>query len=305
MNFVYAMRIAFWQKDWIGILKRYLNELVVPSPNLPIDNVFTPETSKALKDFKYQFRKKNLTSTIAIDDSLEADTWQTIGIALGEKRLKEELENLKDSGLKRLLQGKPEFEYTEAMKACDQKLAEIFGGEGAAVMTLFEPPDLREQDGSFTHKKRPFYREEGHNAIARNDLKMDHQRGGIIHVYTNAQGLPADVGLYVPKGFKQIFQVKDEKGKMLDLKPGANNIQYFYSDTLKIYITFAHAKTKGVGGIGTKKPNGSVKIGNIGGPGGNGQDSGSYIHSHLSFFSEFFGSMNTGTRVDPRNYFCK
>lgn len=303
MNFVYAGRIAFWQKDWIGILIRYLNELVVPSPNLPIDNVFTPETAATLKKFKYQFRKKNLTSTIPTDESMNEDTWEIIGIALGEKRLKEELETLKDSGLKRLLQGKPEYEYTEAMKACDQKLAEIFGGEGSAVMSLFEPPDMRGADGTLYYKK-PFYREEGHNAIPRNDYKNTHQRGGIIHVYANAQGLPADVGLYVPKGFKQIFQVKDEKGAIVKLVAGDNNIQYFFSDTLKIYITFAHAKTKGTSGIGSKKPNGSVKIGNIGGPGGIGE-SNTYVHSHLSFFSVFFGNLNTGTRVDPRDYFCK
>lgn len=304
MNFVYAKRIAFFlEKEWIGILKRYLNELVVPSPNLPIDNEFTPETAKALKDFKFRFRKRNLNSRLPIDDSLNADTWEAIGIAFGQERLKRELSNLTDNGLKRLLQGLPEYDYTEKMKVCDQKIADIFGGEGAAVMTIFEPPDLRKKDGSFTNDIRPFLRPEPHNAVPRNDVKGTHERGGIIHVYATAQGLPADVGLYAPKGFKQIFKVKDENGKTVKLDAGANNILYFYSSEMKLYITFAHAKTKDVTGIGTKKPSGSVKIGNIGGPGGDGEGSSSYVHSHLSFYSEFFGNVTTGTRVDPRDYF--
>lgn len=311
MSFVYAKRIAFFEggegDERIGILKRYLNELVVPSPNLSIDNEFTPATAEALYKFKVEFRKRNLTSKLQIDRFINTETWKAIGIALGQERVKEELLILTDTGLKRLLQGLTEFEYTQEMRACDQKLADILGGEGAAVMTIIEPPDLRRGDGSIRDKYAPSIREEPHNAVPRNDVKGTHERGGIIHVYTNSQGLPADVGLYAPKGFKQIFQIKDERGKIIKLEAGPNNILYFYSNELKIYITFAHAKTQGVGGIGTKKSNGSVKIGNIGGPGGDGKGDKqpSYIHSHLSFYSEFYGNPNTGTRVDPRDYFCK
>lgn len=311
MDFLYAKRIAFFEggngNERISILKRYLNELVAPSPKLEINNEFTPETARALQNFKFQFRKKNLQSRLRIDASLGPETWAAIGVALGAERLKEELSTLTDSGLKRMLQGLTELEYTQAMRVCDQKLADVFGGEGAAVMSIIEPPDLRRGDGSLRDPYAPSIRPEPHNAVPRNDIKGSHERGGIIHVYTNPQGLPADVGLYAPQGFKQIFEVKNERGKVIKLEAGPNNILYFYSNQMKIYITFAHAKTKGVSGIGTKKSNGSVKIGNIGGPGGDGtgEKFPSYIHSHLSFYSEFYGNVTTGTRVDPRDYFCK
>lgn len=305
MNHVHEMLIALQQIPRIRFLRSYLNEILVPSPQLGYNDIFDDKLRKAIIDYKTQFNKKKLSIQFPLDAVVNSELWAAIGIDLGEKRLNEEFNNTRlDRSVLRMMQRELNFGYTETMKICDQKLAEVFGGEGSVVASIYEPRDLRNADGSLKSiliKPRP----EDHAAKARNDLKGNHERGGIIHIYANAQGLPGDVALYAPKGFERIYKVKDEKGKTIELTLGENNTHYFYSTERKLYITFAHVKTKGVNGIGTKKTNGSIKIGNIGGPGGAGEGSGSYVHSHLSFFSEFFGNFSTGTRVDPRDYFCK
>ncbi len=303
MYFQQELLIAMQDASRIPFLKLRLNELVVPSPKLTYNGNFDQKLQKAIVEFKTQFNRKHLLNQLPVDGVINSELWKAIGIEMGEARINEEFNNLsRDPLLVRMLQGELEFGYTQAMKICDQKLAEIFGGEGAVVATIYDPKDLREADGSlYAVLIKP--RHELHAAKPRNDVKGTHERGGIIHVYTNAQGLPADVGLYVPAGFERIHQTKDEKGKTVKLVPGAvDNTHYFYSGDKRLYTNFAHVKTEKVGGIGSKKPNGSVKIGNIGGPGGG---TTAYIHSHLGFYSEFFGSPNTGTRVDPRDYFCK
>ena len=98
----------------------------------------------------------------------------------------------------------------------------------------------------------------------------------------------------------EIFEIKVGK-KTEKLTPGRDNRKFFYGKNLKLYNAFAHVKTDGILGIGEKKPNGSVKIGNIGGPGGvsgTGSNS-SYVHTHIAFYSEYLGNPTTGTRVDP------
>lgn len=168
MDFNYERLIAFQQTERIPILKKYLNELVKPSPNLPINNVYDKATSQAIMDFKYQFNKKNLLKKLSLDGVMNDDLWAAIGTALGPERLKQEVANLKDSTLILLLQRKSL--YTDKIKACDKKLAELFGGEGAAVATLIEPPDLRNKDGSLRNPQHPngLPRWEGHTAIPRN-----------------------------------------------------------------------------------------------------------------------------------------
>lgn len=54
LSFHHCASIAFQQRELIPFLKRYLNALVIPSPNLPIDNVYDLPTEKAIKDFKIQ-----------------------------------------------------------------------------------------------------------------------------------------------------------------------------------------------------------------------------------------------------------
>lgn len=304
MNHVHEMLIALQQASYIRFLRSYLNEVLIPTPQLSYNDLFDENLRKAIVDYKTQFNNKKLPIQFPLDAVINSELWAAIGIDLGEKRLNEEADKQLDRSVLRMMQRELNFGYTEAMKICDRKLAEVFGGEGSVVASVYEPRDLRRADGSLTSiliKPRP----EPHAVKARNDLKGNHERGGIIHIYANSQGLPGDVALYAPKGFERIYKVKDEKGKIVDLILGDYNTHYFYSAERKIYITFAHVKTKDVNGIGTKKPNGSIKIGNIGGPGGAGEGSGSYVHSHLSFFSEFFGNFNTGTRVDPRDYFCE
>ncbi len=192
------------------------------------------------------------------------------------------------------------------MRACDKKLADLFGGEGAVVMSVFEPEDLKQRVGS-SKSGAGLPRPQPHNAVPANELIGTYDRGGIIHIYMNQQGLPNKdnhhTGVYVLAGFKQIYEVKSGK-QIVKLTLGINNTQYFYNATLKIYAVFAHVETSKVAGIGEKKANGSVKIGNIGGPEG-GIAVGEYTHVHIAFYSKFLGNHMTGTRVDPRDYFCK
>lgn len=58
-------------------------------------------------------------------------------------------------------------------------------------------------------------------------------------------------------------------------------------------ISFVHVTAGG----GSPNAMGSMRIGNLGGPGGN---TAGYFHSHIVFFSNF----KNGTRVDPRKVFC-
>jgi hypothetical protein len=50
-----------------------------------------------------------------------------------------------------------------------------------------------------------------------------------------------------------------------------------------------------------KNAAGSVRIGDIAGPGGEGDG---YYHTHIAFYSKYTGNAKTGTRVDPREIFC-
>lgn len=305
MDFYYSRLIAFQQVERLPILKKYLNLLVKPNPNLPINNVFDIPTERAIRNFKKQFnRLRGLW--IVEDGTITVNLWrfiyQELQGVMGGVWVKEEINNLRDVELINLLLGVPSSEYTESISSCDKKLAELFGGKGAIVMSIVEPKELKKGNGSprdFAGKSRGY----GHNAIPCNELVGTNDRGGIIHIYANEQGLSADVDLYVPAGFKQIYEVK--VGNHVEkLLPKEDNQKYFYSDAMKLYIVFSHVKTDGVIRIGTKKANGSVKIGNVGGPRGYAPD-GSYFHTHIAFFSEYFGHPFTGTRVDPRDYFCK
>lgn len=208
--------------------------------------------------------------------------------------------------LQNMFNGIENSAYTPGMRACDKKLADLFGGEGAVVMSVYEPIELKRKDGS-SRSSAGLPRPQPHNAVPANELIGSSDRGGIIHIYMNQQGLPNKDGhhtsVYVPAGFKQIYEIKSGK-QIIRLTLGIFNTQYFYKATLKIYAVFAHVETSKVAGIGEKKANGSAKIGNIGGPKG-GIAEGEYIHVHIAFYSKFFGNHMTGTRVDPRDYFCK
>lgn len=186
---------------------------------------------------------------------------------------------------------------------CDDKLARMFGGKGAVASSRIEPSDLRNTDGSLRNPQDPNGADRGdfgHSATPRNDL-TGNDRGGVIHLYANAQGFPGAVGLFAPAGFARITSVTSANGRAVPLTPGSYN-RSFYRNNQGIIIAFVHVATRGVRGIGSRRSDGSTQIGNIGGPGGNGED---YFHTHIAFYSQYFGDPNTGTRIDPRTIFCK
>lgn len=151
--------------------------------------------------------------------------------------------------------------------------------------------------------QRPF----PHSVIPVNELIGETNKGGTIHIYPNPQGLPEDVGVFAPAGFTEIFQIKDGT-KVIKLLPKSDNQKYFLNNNPQnpLYIVYAHVRTAGVKDIGAKRADGAVKVGNIGGPGGDGNNqSGGYIHCHIVFYSKYSGNPITSVTVDPRDYFCK
>ena len=108
-------------------------------------------------------------------------------------------------------------------------------------------------------------------------------RGGIIHVYGTPQGTASNTALYAPSGGTvSRMGVDSLKNTFIRVSYGTG-----------LTITFVHVSA------GTGDPNamGSVRIGDLGGPGGNLEG---YVHSHLIFYSDF----KKGIRVDPRKVFC-
>jgi len=159
---------------------------------------------------------------------------------------------------------------------CDKKIAAIFGGAGAVAATVNEPSTLQHPSAGTD--------------------RYDHLAGnGVFHLYTNAQGTEATVGLYAPAGFTgrpatgTVYQGEN------DSHPGEVNYNYErFTYRGGLQISFVHAGNPGV------KPNdrnamGSIRVGNIGGPGGGGAG---YNHTHVNVYLN-------GKRVDPRSIFCK
>lgn len=155
-------RTLYFGETYNGLiyLRRYLNEILKLNPLLAEINKFDNDLGKAITQFINRYNtlypKKKLRFVITVTNEL----WAAVGIMLGEQRLREEVEKLKTKEpiIVKQLQGQPLFvipPYTEAMQACDKKLAEIFGGVGAvAAGNGFEPKGgkVPAYDGAFRGK---------------------------------------------------------------------------------------------------------------------------------------------------------
>jgi hypothetical protein len=171
---------------------------------------------------------------------------------------------------------------------CNKKLASIFGGPGAVAATVNEPSTLL------------------HPSAGKD--RSDHlANSGVFHLYTNAQGTEATTGLYMPPGGRLVSGGeyynggRPEEGGKLE-----NYFRYSYSrgPFKGVTISFVHVggTSGGEGGgqrlgrfPGQTNAAGSVRIGNIGGLGG---DSPGYNHSHIKVYLN-------GKLTDPRKVFCK
>ena len=167
---------------------------------------------------------------------------------------------------------------------CDKRLARIFGGLGAIVGSTHDPGTL----GLFSKSNPPDFRAqrppEHGPAPYDNPNKNSSNRGGIIHIYGNAEGTSKDTGLYAPSG-GNIGPIETTSG---------GNVQRRVNYSTGLTITFVHVIPNGGS---DKNSMGSERIGNIGGPDGG---SPGYLHTHIVFFSNF----KDRVRVDPRKVFC-
>jgi RHS repeat-associated protein len=166
----------------------------------------------------------------------------------------------------------PEGKVTR-QNLCDDKLASIFGEPGAVADSGRTPSTL-------LHSTAGMQRFADHSA-----------EGGVIHLYTNAQGTAATVGLYIPEGFSKVPGGSGVQRYPLDSKinPGQVNFNYSqYKNSAGITISFVH-----IGPPAGPATNafGSRRVGSIAGPntGGDAQDgdfSSDLAHRHPCAFRD-------------------
>jgi RHS repeat-associated protein len=159
-----------------------------------------------------------------------------------------------------------------ATKVCDDKLAKVFGGPGAVVGTTHDPRSL----GIFKNPGgAPVPRNPGHGPAPYNHPDPTNpDRGGIIHIYGNAQGTATTAGLYTPSG--------GTIGRMQTSPYGNTQIRVSYAGGLS--ITFVHVTASNIKDTNSM---GSVRISNIGGPVG--ANNPGYVHTHIVFFKNGLG----------------
>lgn len=174
----------------------------------------------------------------------------------------------------------PDDTRSSNQKACDAKLARMFGGHGAVAATVSEPITLL-----------------GDNRNRNQAAAFSHMAGsGVFHLYTNAQGTEATVALYKPPGGELVSGGEYDNGGQTE-----NYFRFSYSrGPLKgVNLSFVHVGGTHGGKAGGKflgrfsgEPN---RIGNIGGLGGEGFG---YNHTHIKVYLK-------GRLTDPRKIFCK
>ena len=148
---------------------------------------------------------------------------------------------------------------------CIEKLANILSEKTAVVSADIETPTLTKADKITPLFDLEHNRSDGHGATPRNENINTNDRGGILHIYGDPTGTVTGIGIFAPAGFARITTIKDESGKIQSLLSGGNNVQYFYSASLGVYMTAAHLITQGVNH--DKNAAGSIRIGNLGGKG--------------------------------------
>lgn len=119
---------------------------------------------------------------------------------------------------------------------------------------------------------------------------------GVFHLYTNAQGTAATVGLYRPPGGRLVSGGEYDNGGQTE-----NYFRFSYTrgPLAGVTLSFVHVGGTHGGDVGGQYlgnfPGEPNRIGNIGGPGGQGFG---YNHTHVKVFFK-------GKLTDPRKIFCK
>lgn len=244
-------------------LRRYMNEILKLNPPLAEINKFDNELGTAIGQFLVRYNTLYPEKKLPIVITVTSELWAAIGIMLGEQRLREEVKALEASEpiVVKQLQGLPLVvipPYTAEMAACDKKLAEILGGQGAvAAGNGFEPKGILK-------------------GLFRGKGSGDEHLYIRMHLYGSDDGLKF-TEVYSPEGAEYI-------GK--NLYSNEDSYMFYYKKLGKISnvtIVFSHIANFIKPKIGERFSK-RIKIGEIGGEGGK---SGSkppytYIHAHIS-----------------------
>lgn len=278
---------------FIRELKKYLNELVQPSPQLADDDVFDAATQKAILDFKRQWLSKSGRFTVPYNKP-EADlfTWAFIGEALGNIRLRKELAQIQDYELRTLLLGMDAFAneityYTKQMESCDAKIASVLGGKNAvAAANGFEP------EGIALMKAFSFYRGDTRNVWLDGTVRIGqgHLSRYIMHLYgsTDNTRLGVDGKTYtdiiIPDGFETTSSngLGGKKNALTQTPTPTEAVVTFYYKKKLGNVENATLLLMHVKDFKPVKQGNRWHIGLIGGKGGTiGSADKPYLHSHF------------------------
>lgn len=296
------------QHKYIKLLKKFLNELVAPPRNLPLDDVFDEKTLQAVVAFKVQWASRVYHApNLVYDGTVTAGTWAMVGRALDNSILLKSLREFsKDYELRSLLLGMDDINrvykgyYSAEMEACDAKIASIFGGENAiAAANGFEPDSLAIIRATLDRQFRYFRGDTSNNG----KIDIGHLSVEAMHLYGSTDGTRFSVDatvftdLYIPDGFRG----SEKSPKEFKRKPGPNQASLdFYYPKLANYrdvtLLVSHIKNFKLVKEGIR-----WHIGQIGGKGGTGQN---YIHAHLDLFKGDVGITGPRNRLSFARAFC-
>lgn len=305
------------KNKFVRQIKKYLNELVQPSPNLPDDDVFDEKTVKAIAEFKKQWAVKTKHTFNQLDGKYQADifTWSFIGMALGVDRLKKELAVVRDHELRTLLLGMSAFAegvsyYTAESEICDSKIAKILGGKNAiAAANGFEPEGIALILNSKLKPMVSFYRGDTFRLLKDGTkvIGQGHLSRYIMHLYGSTDGTrlgtdgKTSTDIYIPDGFEMISS-GDTGGKKDALKqiptPTQAVVTFYYKQLGNVKdatLLLMHVKD-----FKPKKDGNRWHIGKIGGIGGQLDPLNQpYLHSHFMLLKGDVGLALKVDRSDP------
>lgn len=299
------------QHKFVRQLKKFLNELVSPPRNLPLDDVFDEKTIQAVITFKVQWVNK-VSSDVALrgkqpafDGTVTSGTWAMIGKALmkhlGRQYVLNEIKTESDYELKSLLLGidavgMTSTYYTREMEICDAKIASIFGGENAiAAANGFDPYSFavaRVYPGGGYQFYRGDFLKEG-------KIETGHLSVQAMHLYGSIDGTRFGVDgytftdLYAPDGFRNPERVRKT------VSPNSASVDFYYpklGNYTDVTLLISHIKNYKL-----VKQRNRWHIGQIGGNGG--QTPGE-IHAHLDLFKGDVGMTGPRNRLSFAKAFC-
>lgn len=294
-------------------LKKFLNELVQPSPNLLDDDTVDAKTLAAVRAFKIQWMNKVLNHIAVKKEPYTAITpglWAMIGRALGKDRLLSELRNTEDHEVRSLLLGmevgnEVSSFYSLEMEKCDVRIASILGGKNAiAAANGFEPDSLAivkaTKSGTYS-----YYRGD---TLVNDKQTTGHLSAYIMHLYGSTDGTrfgvdgKTEIDIYIPDKFEMESSVdwdgKKKKNVLTQTPTPTQAVVTFYYKQLgnvkDATLLLMHVKD-----FKPKKAGNRWHIGKIGGKGGEvGDLTNPYLHSHFMLVK---GDVGLAWKEDKRD----